>query len=104
LGFMAPCPAARHISGVVECPTPPPPHPATPLCPTRVTQLTRYRAEEFYAEHEGKPFFPNLVAFITSGPVYALVLAKPSAIADWRKLMGPTNVLKARVEAPRRWA
>eukprot|EP00200_Dunaliella_tertiolecta_P006160 CAMPEP_0202341414 /NCGR_PEP_ID=MMETSP1126-20121109/2423_1 /ASSEMBLY_ACC=CAM_ASM_000457 /TAXON_ID=3047 /ORGANISM="Dunaliella tertiolecta, Strain CCMP1320" /LENGTH=291 /DNA_ID=CAMNT_0048932235 /DNA_START=1 /DNA_END=874 /DNA_ORIENTATION=+ len=63
-------------------------------------QLTRYRAEEFYEEHVGKPFFPRLVDFMTSGPVVAMVLSKPNAIADWRKLMGPTNVLKARQEAP----
>jgi len=65
-------------------------------------QLTRFRAEEFYEEHAGKEFFPKLIDFMTSGPVLAMVLSKPNAIADWRKLMGPTNVLKARQEAPRR--
>lgn len=65
-------------------------------------QLTRSRAEEFYGEHYGKPFFPRLVEFMTSGPVWALVLSKPDAIKGWRALMGPTNVFKAREEAPRR--
>lgn len=44
-------------------------------------QLTRKRAMEFYAEHEGKPFFGGLVDFMTSGPVYALVLAKVNWLA-----------------------
>lgn len=66
-------------------------------------QLTRARAEEFYGEHYGKPFFPTLVNFMTSGPIWALVLAKPDAIKGWRELMGPTNVFKAREEKPRRW-
>ncbi|KAG2488311.1 hypothetical protein HYH03_013161 [Edaphochlamys debaryana] len=64
-------------------------------------QLTKMRAEEFYGEHKGKDFFPRLVAYMTSGPVWALVLAKPDAIKGWRALMGPTNVLKAREEQPK---
>lgn len=64
-------------------------------------QLNRIRAEEFYGEHKGKPFFPNLVNFMTSGPIWALVLAKPGAILAWRALMGPTNVFTARAEKPK---
>ncbi|KAG2451865.1 hypothetical protein HYH02_003641 [Chlamydomonas schloesseri] len=64
-------------------------------------QLTRARAEEFYGEHKGKEFFPKLVNFMTSGPIWALVLAKPGAILAWRALMGPTNVFKARAEQPK---
>jgi nucleoside-diphosphate kinase len=59
-------------------------------------------AEEFYAEHKGKPFYPGLVEFMTSGPIFALVLAKASAIKAWRELMGPTDVFEARVRAPKR--
>jgi hypothetical protein len=66
-------------------------------------QLTRARAEEFYGEHYGKPFFPRLVEFMTSGPIWALVLARPGAIKAWRELMGPTNVFTARAEKPRWW-
>lgn len=65
-------------------------------------QLTRARAEEFYAEHYGKEFFPKLVDFMTSGPIWALCLSRRNAIKGWRELMGPTNVFKAREEAPRR--
>ena len=64
-------------------------------------QLTRMRAEEFYSEHHGKPFFPALLDFMTSGPIWALVLAKSNAIRSWRELMGPTNSLVAKENAPR---
>ena len=63
-------------------------------------RLSAERAGEFYAEHSGKPFFANLVNFMSSGPIVALCLAKTNAILDWRTLMGPTNTLKAREEAP----
>ncbi|GAX76514.1 hypothetical protein CEUSTIGMA_g3960.t1 [Chlamydomonas eustigma] len=64
-------------------------------------QLTRTRAQEFYAEHHGKAFFEHLVDFMTSGPVFALVLSKHDAITGWRKLMGPTNSISARETAPK---
>lgn len=67
----------------------------------RRPQLTRRRAEEFYAEHAGKPFFAGLVEFMTSGPIYALCLAKAHAIHAWRAAMGPTNSEKARETAPK---
>ena len=62
--------------------------------------LTNAQAAEFYAEHEGKSFFNELINFMTSGPVTALLLEKPGAIKGWRALMGPTNTAKAREEAP----
>ncbi len=67
-------------------------------------QLTPQRAQDFYGEHKGKPFFETLVNFMTSGPVYALVLAKKDAIKEWRSLMGPTNSNTARAEKPKRCA
>lgn len=67
------------------------------------TQLTQHMAEDFYAEHKGKPFYPGLVEFMTSGPIFALVLAKAGAINAWRELMGPTDVFEARVRARKRW-
>lgn len=51
----------------------------------------RALAEEFYAEHAGKPFFEGLVTFITSGPVISLILEKDDAIKAWRELIGATN-------------
>ena len=65
-------------------------------------QLTPQRAQDFYAEHKGKSFSETLVSFMSSGPIYALVLARPNAIKEWRALMGPTNSLTARAEKPKR--
>eukprot|EP00899_Mesostigma_viride_P008692 jgi/Mesvir1/17824/Mv12918-RA.1 len=59
-------------------------------------QLTQARAEDFYGEHKGKPFFEGLVQFMTSGPIWALCLVKENAIQEWRQLMGPTDSNKAR--------
>ncbi|KAH7832111.1 nucleoside-diphosphate kinase [Monocercomonoides exilis] len=54
----------------------------------------------FYKEHEGKPFFSSLVSFMTSGPIVAMVLSKVDAVAEWRKLIGPTNSLVAKETQP----
>ena len=60
--------------------------------------LTRKLAERHYAEHEGKPFFGELVDFITSGPLVAMVLEGEQAIVAARQVIGATNPLEA---APR---
>lgn len=66
-------------------------------------ELTKERAEEFYAEHKGKPFFDNLVEFMTSGPLKAMVLsAKADAVAKWREVIGPTSTDTAKESAPER--
>ena len=52
-------------------------------------------AEEHYAEHDGKPFFGELVEFITSGPIMALVFEGESAIKAARQVIGATNPLEA---------
>lgn len=52
-------------------------------------------AKEHYREHEGKPFFDDLVAFITSAPLVAAVIEGPEAIASWRTMMGATNPANA---------
>eukprot|EP00118_Oscarella_pearsei_P005667 m.26070 g.26070 ORF g.26070 m.26070 type:complete len:209 (+) comp29106_c1_seq4:37-663(+) len=66
----------------------------------RRVHLKPEQASEFYAEHFGKMFFPSLINYICSGPVMALVLAKDSAILQWRALLGPTNTYKAKEIAP----
>lgn len=53
--------------------------------------LTKSQAEGFYAVHRERPFFNDLVAFMTEGPVVAMMLEKEGAIAAWRQLMGATN-------------
>ena len=52
-------------------------------------------AEEFYAEHAEKPFYGELVGFVTSGPVIIMALHKDNAITAWRDLIGATDPLKA---------
>jgi len=58
-------------------------------------KLTKEQAEAFYAVHKEKPFFGEVIDFITSGPIVAMVLEKENAIQEWRKLMGETNSQKA---------
>jgi nucleoside-diphosphate kinase len=52
-------------------------------------------AEEHYGEHRERPFFAELVAFITSGPVVAMVVEGPGAVVGMRQIMGATNPLEA---------
>jgi nucleoside-diphosphate kinase len=54
-------------------------------------RVTPEQAAANYAEHEGKPFYEGLVAYITSGPVVKMVLSGPEAVSVVRKLMGATN-------------
>jgi nucleoside-diphosphate kinase len=58
-------------------------------------QMSEDLAKQHYAEHDGKPFFGELVDFITSGPLVALVLEGESAIAAARQVIGATNPLEA---------
>jgi nucleoside-diphosphate kinase len=58
-------------------------------------QLDEGTARRHYAEHEGKPFFGELVDFITSGPLVALVLEGQDAVKAARQLIGATNPLEA---------
>ena len=57
--------------------------------------LTRQKAEVFYDIHKEKAFYGELVDFMTSGPINVMVLAKPNAVTEWRKLMGATNPAEA---------
>ena len=54
-------------------------------------KLSKDQAEGFYSVHKDKPFFPDLIAFMTSGPVIIQVLEGDNAIEDYRKIMGSTN-------------
>ncbi len=57
----------------------------------KMLHLTEKQAQGFYAEHEGKPFFHDLVAYMISGPVMVQVLEGENAIHNYRELMGKTN-------------
>lgn len=61
----------------------------------KLTQLTVADAQSFYAIHADKAFYPDLVNFMTSGPIVAAVLEKENAVADFRTLIGSTNPANA---------
>jgi nucleoside-diphosphate kinase len=61
----------------------------------KYTQLSQRDAEAFYAVHAARPFFGELVAFMTRGPIVAAVLEKDNAVADFRTLIGATNPAEA---------
>lgn len=66
----------------------------------RMGFMYRETAAKFYGEHQGKPFYDTLVRYMTSGPIVALELVGPNAIATWRKIIGPTNLDNAKAQAP----
>ncbi len=61
----------------------------------KLTQLSRKDAETFYAIHNERPFFGELVEYMTSGPIVAAILEKDNAVADFRTLIGNTDPAKA---------
>ena len=61
----------------------------------KYTQLSRRDAEAFYAIHRERPFFDELVSFMTSGPIVAAILEKENAVEDFRALIGATNPAEA---------
>ena len=67
----------------------------------RMTRLSLQQAQAFYAVHSARPFYGELTAFMSSGPVVVLALEGDGAIARWRDLMGPTDSRKAGPETVR---
>jgi nucleoside-diphosphate kinase len=61
----------------------------------KLIHITRELAEKHYGEHKGKPFFEDVVSYITSGPVVLMVLEGPSAITVIRQMMGTTDGRKS---------
>ena len=61
----------------------------------KLTQLSTADAQAFYAVHKERPFFGELVEFMTSGPIVAAVLEKDNAVEDFRTLIGATNPAEA---------
>jgi len=61
----------------------------------KLTQMTTQDAEAFYAIHKERPFFGELVEYMTSGPIVAAILEKENAVEDFRKLIGATNPAEA---------
>ena len=65
-------------------------------------QLTKSEAEQFYKVHEIKPFYNDLCAYLSSGPIVVMILEKDNAVLDNRKLMGATNPKDAEEETIRK--
>jgi nucleoside-diphosphate kinase len=63
------------------------------ICGMKLMRVTEQQAAEHYVEHVGKPFYPELVEFITSGPVVAMAIEGLGAVATVRSMMGATNPL-----------
>lgn len=61
----------------------------------KYTQLSKEKAGEFYAVHKERPFYGELVDFMSSGPIVAAILEKDNAVEDFRKLIGATDPSKA---------
>jgi len=61
----------------------------------KYTKLNQEQAGAFYAVHKERPFYGELVDFMTSGPIYAAILEKDNAVADFRELIGATNPQEA---------
>jgi len=65
------------------------------LIAMKLTRLSAEKAGEFYAVHKERPFYGELVDFMSSGPIVAAILEKDNAVEDFRKLIGATNPANA---------
>lgn len=61
----------------------------------KMTQLSEAKAGDFYAVHKERPFYGELVSFMSSGPITAAILEKENAVEEFRKLIGATNPVDA---------
>ncbi|KAM4721342.1 nucleoside diphosphate kinase homolog 5 [Rhinophrynus dorsalis] len=66
----------------------------------RKVHLSPEQCSDFYSDQYGKMFFPSLTAYMSSGPIIALALARYNAISYWKELLGPSNSLKAKETHP----
>lgn len=61
----------------------------------KMIKLTKHQAQEFYAVHKNRPFYADLVSYMSSGPIVVQVLEGPDAVSLYRKIMGATDPKKA---------
>nr|Q9QXL8.1 RecName: Full=Nucleoside diphosphate kinase 7; Short=NDK 7; Short=NDP kinase 7; AltName: Full=nm23-M7 [Mus musculus]8I7R_C Chain C, Nucleoside diphosphate kinase 7 [Mus musculus]8I7R_D Chain D, Nucleoside diphosphate kinase 7 [Mus musculus]8IYJ_5 Chain 5, Nucleoside diphosphate kinase 7 [Mus musculus]8IYJ_6 Chain 6, Nucleoside diphosphate kinase 7 [Mus musculus]8IYJ_j1 Chain j1, Nucleoside diphosphate kinase 7 [Mus musculus]8TO0_5 Chain 5, Nucleoside diphosphate kinase 7 [Mus musculus]8TO len=66
----------------------------------RMMTLTRKEAADFHVDHHSRPFYNELIQFITSGPVIAMEILRDDAICEWKRLLGPANSGLSRTDAP----
>ena len=81
----------RHIGNILEKVT----SSGFKIKALKLTQLTQQDAEHFYSVHKERPFYSELVAFMTRGPIIAAILEKENAVSDFRTLIGATNPKEA---------
>jgi nucleoside-diphosphate kinase len=65
------------------------------ICAMKYTRMSPEQAGQFYAVHSARPFYGELVEFMSSGPIVAAILEKDNAVDDFRKLIGATNPAEA---------
>lgn len=82
---------AGHIGNILEKIT----HAGFKIVAMKLTQLSPEKAGAFYAVHKERPFYQELVDFMSSGPIVAAILEKENAVEDFRKLIGATNPAEA---------
>ena len=82
---------AGHIGNILEKIT----NAGFKIVAMKLTQLSADKAGAFYAVHKERPFYQELVEFMSSGPIVAAVLEKENAVEDFRKLIGATNPAEA---------
>jgi nucleoside-diphosphate kinase len=61
----------------------------------KMVKISTSQAEDFYSVHKGKPFFSSLIEFMSSGPVFVMILKHKNAVEEFRKLIGATDPEKA---------
>ncbi|CAN9514917.1 unnamed protein product [Ophioblennius macclurei] len=66
----------------------------------QILQLSPEQCSDLYANHYGKPFFPSLTAFMSSGPIIAMTLAGTDAVDHWNSIIGPANMTIAKESHP----
>ncbi|MGS4345022.1 nucleoside-diphosphate kinase [Myroides sp. DW712] len=82
---------AGHIGGILNMIT----EAGFKIVSMKLTQLTVRDAEKFYEVHAERPFYGELVEFMSRGPIVAAILEKDNAVEDFRKLIGATNPAEA---------
>jgi len=82
---------AGHIGGILNMMT----EAGFRIVSMKLTQMTVADAKKFYEVHAGRPFYGELVEFMSRGPIVAAILEKDNAVEDFRKLIGATNPAEA---------
>lgn len=83
--------AAGHCGSIIHCIS----QSSLSMCAIKMVQLSKEEVALFYYVHKDRAFFQDLTDFMSSGPLFALVLTGESAVLRWREMMGATNPAEA---------